>query len=96
MSKVVVFGDGRTSYLNYYVQKRNNMKIEIVIKDEPGAGIRGCISSAYQHVFERPYDICVIMAGAQDMLRYNNITDRYFFPYQSTEEFTDYVTSVYQ
>ena len=67
MSKVVVFGDGRTSYLNYYVQKRNNPKMEIVIKDEPGAGIR--ISSAYKHVFERPYDICVIMAGAQDMLR---------------------------
>ena len=36
------------------------------------------------------------MAGAQDMIRYNMLTDRYFFPYQSTEEFVDYITSTYQ
>ena len=69
---------------------------QIEIKADPGAGILGYISSAYQHVQNRPYDICVIMAGAQDMIRYNMFTDRYFFPYQSTEEFVDYITSTYQ
>ena len=68
MSKLVVFGDGRTVYLNEYVQKRNNTKATIEVKPDPGAGIQNCISSAYQHVRQRPYDICVIMAGAQDMI----------------------------
>ena len=96
MSKVVVFGDGPTSYLADYVQRQNNTSTDIVIRDEPAAGIGACISPAYQHVYEGQFDICVIMSGSQDLIHFDSYTDHYFFPYQLTEEFTEYLTYVYQ
>ena len=96
MPKMVVFGDGRTTYLDTYVAARNNTDMLIEINDQPGAGVRACTSAAYQHAYAYPYDICLIMAGAQDFIRFDNYVDRYIFPYDSLEFFTGYMNSLYQ
>ena len=96
MPKMVVFGDGRTTYLDTYVAARNNTDMLIEINDQLGAGVRACTSAAYQHAYAYPYDICLIMAGAQDFIRFDNYVDRYIFPYDSLEFFTGYMNSLYQ
>ena len=85
MPKLMIFGDGRVSYLDNYVASKNNTEMTIKIQDIPGAGVRACRSAAYQHAFDHPYDISLIMAGAQDFVRFDNYIDQYIFPYNTMD-----------
>ena len=84
------------SYLDNYVASKNNTEMTIEIQDIPGAGVRACTSAAYQHAFDHPYDISLIMAGAQDFVRFDNYIDRYIFPYNTRDFFTGYMTGLFQ
>ena len=92
----MIFGDGRVSYLDNYVASKNNTEMTIEIRDIPGAGVRACTSAAYQHSFDHPYDISLIMAGAQDFVRFDSYIDRYIFPYDTRDFFTGYMTGLFQ
>ena len=96
MLKMVVFGDDRVSYLNTYIEARNNTDMIIEIDDQPGAGVQVCTSAAYRYAFEYPFNICFIMAGTQDFIRYDNYIDIYIFLYDTMDFFTGYMNSLYQ
>ena len=72
LPKLMVFGDGRVSYLNTYIANMNNTEMSIEVEDQPGSGIRACTSAAYMHIYEHPSDICLIMGVAQDLLGFDN------------------------
>ena len=90
MSIIKVFGDSRIKFLAPYVAQVNDTRAQIEIFGVGGATIRSTGSAVWSHTRRHCHNICFFMSGINDMTVWDDISQRYKFPFLDADQATDH------